>query len=72
MGEENRTVDIQNSYPDYLVLTKHKYIDSKDRQYLIEVVLSTSEVNDLIETDNKDVFLYSKTNTNLKGSLYFI
>jgi len=61
IGEENRTeVDIQNRYPDFLVLTKHKYIDSKDRQYLIEVVLSEDEVKDLIKTNNKNVFLYSK------------
>jgi len=59
-GDDRTEKDIQNDYPDYLVLTKDKYINNKDGQYFIEVVLSKNEVKELVKTSNKDVFLYDK------------
>ena len=57
----NRTLnDIQTKYENYLVVTKNKYIKTKEKQFLLEIVLSKDEIASLIKTDNPDVFLYSK------------
>ena len=57
----NRTIsDIQTKFENYLVFTKNKYIETKEKQFLLEIVLSKDEKSSLIETDNPDVFLYSK------------
>ncbi len=59
MGNRTRQ-DIQSEYKNYLVFTKNKYIKTKEKQFLLEVVLSKDEMSSLIKTKNEDVFLYSK------------
>ena len=59
MGNRTRR-DIQSEYKNYLVFTKNKYIKTKEKQFLLEVVLSKDEMSSLIKTNNEDVFLYSK------------
>jgi hypothetical protein len=59
MGNRTRQ-DIQSEYKNYLVFTKNKYIQTKEKQFLLEVVLSKDEMSSLIKTNNEDVFLYSK------------
>ena len=61
IGQENRTTeDIQTRYEDYLVLTKKTCIDKRDNQLFIEIVLSTDEIKNLVETKTKNVFLHKK------------